>query len=501
MKFNNRYKFKQAMRHAATYAEWRDAAGAYDRAGKGERWKNMEQSRLYDFRSIRFRLERLRDLRARNDHHGLLFTLNEGIHGNMGGMGSSKLYGRALSGTKTLISEYVHEINDALNYLASPEVDDISVEDKLEFFLRASHCYGRSALMMSGSGSLLYFHVGAVKALWEENLLPAVLSGSSGGAVIAAIVGTHPRDELEKMFEADFLLTEVKKEVGLWQRLSSPRLHSMPPERLRELIERLIPNLTFQEAAELTGRQINVSVAPAEKHQSSRLLNAIASPNVYIHEALMATTAVPGFYPPVMLMAKNVNGQRQPYLESRRWVDGAVSDDLPAKRLARLYGINHFIVSQTNPLVLPFINDGTGAIKPWAAYRSAIAASGLAFVNATLESLRKPLTFSPTLERMATMTSSVINQRYTGDVNIIPDYRVVDPRKLLALRTESEVMDLIRAGERAAWRRIEMIRVQTMISRSLDRIVPALERTLHGPDKRRAPRPRAGIRPSEAVTE
>lgn len=472
---------EKAMLNAASYAEWQAAAKAHDALSGAARWKQMDQSRRYDYLSIRIRLDRLRELRARQDNTGLLFTLNEGIHGNMGGMGSAKLYGRACFGTKKLVTDYVREIDDALNYLASEQVDDISLEDKLDFFHRASHCYGRSALMMSGSGSLLYFHVGVVKALWEEGLLPAVLSGSSGGAVIAAIVGTHPQDELAGMFEPAFLLSEVKKEVNLWDRLSALRPRALAPERLREVLARLVPDVTFQEAAQKTGIQINVSVAPSETHQTSRLLNAVASPNVYIHDALMATTAVPGVYPPVMLMAKNVHGERQPYLESRKWVDGAVSEDLPAKRLSRLYGVNHFIVSQTNPMVLPFISDGTATPGPLGTYGKAFGSAGLAFFNAGLDSLKGPLAHAPMLERAANMSRSLINQRYTGDINIIPDYRVVDPRKLLSLRSESEVMDLIRAGERAAWKRLEMVRVQSMISRSLDRIVPALEHRLQRP--------------------
>ena len=474
-------KLEKTMANASSYAEWQVAARAHDEHSGAQRWKNMDQSRRYDYISVRIRLDRIRALRARQDNVGLLFTLNEGIHGNMGGMGNAKLYGRAKFGTKKLVTEYVTEINDALNYLASPQVNDISLEDKLDFFNRASHCYGRTALMMSGSGSLLYFHVGVVKALWEESLLPAVLSGSSGGGVIAAIAGTHPPDELASMFDPAFLLNEVKKEVNVWDRLSSLRPRALAPDRLREVLERLVPDLTFQEAAQKTGMQINISVAPAETQQTSRLLNAIASPNVYIHDALMATTAVPGVYPPVMLMAKNVRGERQPHMESLKWVDGAVSDDLPAKRLARLYGVNHYIVSQTNPLVLPFINDGTAAQGPLGAYRKALGSTGQAFFNASLESLKRPLSYSPMLERIATMSRSVINQRYTGDINIIPDYRMVDPRKLLALRSEAEVMDLIRAGERAAWKRLEMVRVQSMISRSLDRIVPELEQALQRP--------------------
>ena len=49
----------------------------------------------------------------------------------------------------------------------------------------------------------------------------------------------------------------------------------------------------------------------------------------------MASCAVPGVFPPVMLMAKTQHGERQPYLPTRKWVDGSIADDLPAKRLQR----------------------------------------------------------------------------------------------------------------------------------------------------------------------
>jgi NTE family protein len=114
--------------------------------------------------------------------------------------------------------------------------------------------------------------------------------------------------------------------------------------------------MTFEEAFQHTGRKINISISPSEVHQSSRLLNAVTSPNVCIREAVMASCAVPGVFPAVTLMAKNTRGDRLPYVASRKWVDGSI-DDLPAKRLARLYGVNHFITSQTNPVVLWALRD------------------------------------------------------------------------------------------------------------------------------------------------
>ena len=63
-------------------------------------------------------------------------------------------------------------------------------------------------------------------------------------------------------------------------------------------------------------------------------------------------------------MAKNTRGERLPYVASRKWVDGSIADDLPAKRLARLYGVNHFITSQTNPVVLWAIRDSGRRRQP-----------------------------------------------------------------------------------------------------------------------------------------
>ena len=83
---------------------------------------------------------------------------------------------------------------------------------------------------MSGSGSLLFFHIGVVKCLLEQNLLPRVMSGSSGGAIVSAFIGTRPREEAlemlnaERLFELGETLPTINREKG------SRRL--MPPEEL-----------------------------------------------------------------------------------------------------------------------------------------------------------------------------------------------------------------------------------------------------------------------------
>src|SRR5690606_14120896 len=91
--------------------------------------------------------------------------------------------------------------------------------------------------------------------------------------------------------------------------------------------------------------------------QTSRLMNAITSPNVYIRSAIDASSAVPGLLPTVTLYAKGADGKPKPYLPTRKWVDGSFAEDLPTKRLSRLYGVNHYIVSMINPASMFFTND------------------------------------------------------------------------------------------------------------------------------------------------
>lgn len=472
-----------ALAKAESYAEWAEAARELDRKSGKAAWRERDRSDHYDYRSIRHRLEKLQELRAAGDNEGLLFTLNEGIHGNMDGMANDNLWHEARFGTKQLIHDYVDAVAEALEHLASPEVDEISFEDKRDFFRRAHHCYGCSALLMSGSGAFLFFHAGVVKALWSEGLLPGILAGSSGGSVISALVSTHRNDELGPFFDPERLVREYENDEG--QTLFNPlgAAKRMGQDQIRERLEEILPDLTFQEAFERTGRHLNISVAPAEKHQNGRLLNAITSPNVFIREAVLASCAVPGIYDPVSLMAKDHEGKRVPYLPGRKWVDGSVTHDLPSKRLSRLYGVNHHIVSQANPLIAPFASDVTQSASPFAAIRRASVSTLKAWLNVNMQLWDKPLSLVPPLHSIANMTMSVINQDYSGDINIIRPTILWSPDKILSNLSLDEVRNLIELGERAAWPKIEMVRVQTRISQTLERILGEYEHAEAGPQK------------------
>ncbi|MEM1113319.1 MAG: DUF3336 domain-containing protein [Pseudomonadota bacterium] len=456
-------QINRSLDRASSYEEWRDAAEAYDRYHKLDQWRRKDNTSQYDYVSIRTRLDRLRSLRSRHDARGMLFTLNEGIHGNMGGMGGAGLYGKAKTGTKHLIEEYIEEIAQTLEFLADETDSDVAVEEKVEFFRRASHCFGHTAFMMSGSGSLLFFHVGVVKALSEAGLLPYVMSGASGGSIVGSVVCTHTDDELPELLQPEYFMQRVPaggRSTGV-----------VDISDLEESINAFIPDLTFEEAYSMTGRAMNVSIAPAETHQTSRLMNAITSPNVMIRSAVMASAAVPGIFPAVTLEAMDDHGQRKSFLPSRKWVDGSVSDDMPAKRLARLYGVNHYVVSQTNPHVLPFVTDGHRKKTTRGLLENAARRSAREWFNAVTMMLDRADRNNGAVTQVTSLMRSVVNQDYVGDINILPDYKLINPMGLLAFPSERRMGKLIASGQRCTWPKLEMIRQQTRISRALREIL------------------------------
>lgn len=464
-------QLEEGMAAADSFKHWQELAAAYDRSTGGDVWRAKEASPLYDEVSINTRLQRLRKLRKRRDDNGLLFALSEGIHGNMAGMGNPKLYSRARLGTKLLITEYINEICEALEYLSPRRFKGIAWADRIEFFQVASHCYGRSALMLSGGGTLGYFHFGVLKALIEQKLCPVVISGASAGAFVAAIVGARSDKEFLALFENNYLaraLTENRENIKFG--FGTGKQTDM--RAIKREMAKLIPDLTFKEAYEKTGRSINISISPAEPRQKSRLLNHIASPNVTLRSAVLASTALPGVFQPVQLEARNVDGEIKPYLPSRRWIDGSFSQDLPAKRLARMYGVNHFIVSQVMPGLGREPNRKPGLRKILA---DASVAASKQMLRGYLDFFQRYSRVGPRMGTAMNALNALMEQQYTADINIFPGYGLSSLGKLLKMMTEEEMAALIRAGERATWPKIPIIDTTTRIGRTLDKILHAFE--------------------------
>ena len=461
-----------AMRQAGDYASWREAAAEFDRLTGRLEWRHEEESDLYDWRLVKNRLRQLRQLRAEGQVAKLVHHLRQGLYWNLGNVCNLALYGRAFVGTKQLIHDYVAEVVAALNYLCDGEFEEFEGVAKRRFFDETARSYGRSALMLSGGATLGLFHVGVVKALVLEDLLPDVISGSSAGSVVASTVGTRTPDELTELLDPQNAYYHFWKPLGLremWQRGVL-----MDQRQIRKAIASNIPDLTFEESYQRSGKIINITVSPAGSNQSPRLLNYLTFPYLYLREAVLASSAVPFLFEPVLLMTRDETGKRVPYMPSLRWTDGSLKSDLPGVRLRRLHNVNHFVVSQTNPHVIPFVRGSTeeqgllGNLRDYGyslVRNSAQTAIGMGRISVPMQRVRHTLDYA----------SSILDQDYRGNIMIVPKLTVWRYAHVTANPKMEAVQRFIREGERATWKRIEMVRNQTLIAQTLERCLRRLE--------------------------
>lgn len=467
-----------ALDEATDYRSWQQASAVLDELDGAAQWRLQDSSDDYDWRLIRSRLSQIQRLRETGDITGLLYHLRQGLYWNIGNIANPALYDVARVGTKKLIGDYVDAVCDALGVIE--QADALSLDERLQFFGDVSLSFGRSALMLSGGASFGLFHVGVVRALVREGLLPGVLSGSSSGAIVAARIGTLKPEELHLLLEAEAAYYEFWKLLPMTQMLR--RRAMMDQAQLRAAVARNIPDLTFAEAYRRSGVAINVTVSPAEPNQSPRLLNHLTFPHLYVREAVLASCAVPLLFPPVMLMTRNEHGQREAYMPQLRWADGSLESDLPVMRMRRLHNVNHFIVSQTNPHVLPFVtrrDPGGFSLRHAVSEYVYASAAGQAEVMARMLGRTLPLR---RLRRPFELFSSVLNQEYKGNINVFPRFRPTSYVSLVRNPTLAAVKRFLMEGERAAWSRMEMIRVQTAISlclqRSHEQLLARLESTV-----------------------
>ena len=456
----------EAMTRAEDYQAWSDAAREYDRLAGNDEWREEDASPHYDYKMIRLRFNELRTARQRGDVNQLSFYINEGLHGNLGRIANPLLYQHCYFGTKRLINDYLDEVCTSLRWICDTEFPNFSLVQKLDFFERTRQAFGESALMLSGGAALGLFHLGVLKAMWENDLLPGVISGSSAGSIMASVVGTHTNDELAAILDPEYIYAEAFRMVGWRGTLRGKGL--LDPAQLELCLERNVQDLTFEEAFARTGRRINIPVSPADPMQESRLLNAVTSPHVLIRKASLASCAIPYVYPPVMLWAKNIHGEKVPYIPSRQWVDGSIKNDLPIQRLARIYGVNHSIVSQTNPHVVPFLSRTAAARKTLRAYLKDMVISNTRYnLNQVLEFTKDQLG-NRGLALLVDKAHSIVSQRYQGDINIMPPRQPLSVFRVLSNASAEDATRYIHMGETSTWPKLELIRNSTCISRTID---------------------------------
>ncbi len=460
------------MQNAEDYGSWREAAHALDQRDGLDEWQADETSDDYDWRLIRSRLRQIRQYRSEGATAKLVHHLRQGLHWNLGNTGNPRLYQVSRVGTKRLIRDYVSEVSAALLDICALDSAEFPKAAKHRFFEELGLSYGRSALMLSGGATLGLFHVGVVKALFREGLVPNIMSGSSAGSVVCATVGTRAPDEVEQLLDPEAAYYHFWRILPWRDALRSRAL--MDQNQLRSAIATNVRDMTFEQAYQKSGRVINITVSPAGLNQPPRLLNHLTFPYLYLHEAVLASCAVPVLFPPVMMMTQDEHGARVPYMPLLRWNDGSLKSDLPILRMRRLHNVNHFIVSQTNPHVLPFVSQNEPGTRGLRNSARDFALSTLRSQSKSIVDLARQNLPLSGVRRTLDAASSILDQDYRGNINILPEVSLWRYANVTRNPSMESIKRFMLEGERATWPRMEMIRNQTLISQTLDQCAARL---------------------------
>lgn len=462
------------LEHAPDRRTWQQVADALDARTGADAWRAEDTSPHFDAAALRRDLVRFEALRAADDHRTLARAVHDSVARHLPDLRHPALFHTAWGGTKHVITRWLDGVCGALDHLATRATDAAGQASRRATFAREAKALGRTALTLSGGATLGFIHLGVVKALFEADLLPRVISGASMGAMIAAGVGTRSDAELRALFDDPTAIARKGLAfAGLSRALRDGAL--LDPLQLLETIRANNGHdLTFAEAEAHSGRTLVISLAPTRRGQHPRVLDPLTSPEVLLSHAALASAALPGLFPPAALRARDRQGREYAYLPQERWIDGSAGHDLPRRWLARLHDVDHVIVSQTNPHVIPFLTDPRRR-TPW---RAAAGFGGKAALRqaALGLSLVRQVTADTPLRPWTALAHAMASQEYTGDISIHPRFRPGWVPRIVTNPTPDHLADYVREGERATWPHLVRIDVETRIARTLAAILAADQR-------------------------
>jgi NTE family protein len=167
------------------------------------------------------------------------------------------------------------------------------------------------AFVLSGGGNLGAGQVGTVLALLERGIEPDLLVGTSAGALNAAYLAGNPGLEGAQRLAGIWTSVRTRDIFRLslkpWHLLSHLRGEALyHNEDLRHLLARSLPYTSVEEA------RLGLRIVATDFETG----DAVAFHSGSVVEAVLASAALPGLFPPVEIAG-------------RLYVDGGIADNVP----------------------------------------------------------------------------------------------------------------------------------------------------------------------------
>ncbi|ROW12454.1 hypothetical protein VMCG_00778 [Cytospora schulzeri] len=497
-----REQLRRNVRATSTYKEWRAAAKELDEYFGNTDWKEKNEFAYYDWKTVRKVWESMKKSREtaekvekrlsdgkmigneeRQDGEraveALRALLAACVKNNFVGVENPRLYSQTYYGTKNLVQNHVDEVEKSLKFVL--ESKQMQLDEKRELFKSLHANYGRTALCLSGGATFAYYHFGVVKALLEEDLLPDVITGTSGGALVAGLVATRTNEELKQLLVPALAgkITACSEPFTTWFRRwysTGARFDSV--NWARQCAWWTHGSMTFREAYERTGRILNVSCVPADPHSPTMLCNYLTSPDCVVWSAVLASAAVPGILNPVVLMMKQRDGTLVPYSFGHKWKDGSLRTDIPLKALNLHFNVNFTIVSQVNPHINLFFFSSRGSVGQPVTHRKGrgwrggfLGSAAEQYIKLDLTKWLKILRQLELLPRLLGQDWSQIwlQQGFGGTITIWPKSIPTDFAHILTDPTPARLARMIHEGQQSAFPTVKFVANRLKIERLVEK--------------------------------
>ncbi|KAI0550252.1 lipase [Xylaria curta] len=487
-----RERLRRSMRATNNYRDWVRAAKELDAYLGNEQWKEENEYAYYDSKTVRRVYEQIRKHRKAAEQEDKELASGTGskqavenlkalieacVKNNFVGVENPRLYSQTYYGTKNLVQHFVDEVEKGTRFLISSR--QLPLDEKRALFKRMHANYGRTALCLSGGASFAYYHFGVVKSLLEADLLPEVITGTSGGALVAALVATRTNEELKQLL-VPALAHNIKacsEPITTWFPRwwkTGARFDSVDWARQASWWSR--GSMTFREAYERTGRILNVSCVPADPHSPTILCNYLTSPDCVIWSAVLASAAVPGIMNPVVLMMKTSDGSLIPYSFGHKWKDGSLRTDIPIKALNLHFNVNFTIVSQVNPHISLFFFSSRGTVGSPVTHRRGrgwrggfLGSAAEQFIKLDLNKWLKVLKHLELLPRpLGQDWSQLWLQQFSGTITIWPQAQLSDIWKILSDPDPDRLARMLHEGQQSAFPKLKFIANRLKIERLIE---------------------------------
>lgn len=485
-------KLLLARASAQSYREWASASLRLDSILDKDLWKDTAASNLYDHKLVSAMTEHMRELRESQQYSELLHYVRTHWTRNVGGIDNVNLYTHSYIGTKTIIDRYITESQTCIKTL----IYDSGIPDPvlLDLLQQTRRNIGRTALVLSGGATFGLFHIGLLAALFDMDMVPRIISGTSCGAIVASIFCSNTRDEIPFLLQS--LLTmkfNVFKDDDsditddIFTKLTRFLQHGtwFDNKHLVNTMVGFLGNLTFQEAYYKTGKILNITVSPASKFDHTTLLNYITAPNVLLWSAVCASCSVPGIFPTCKLYEKEPKtGKSREWhgggLTSSEFMDGSVDNDLPISRLSEMFNVDHIIACQVNMHVFPFLKFSVSCVGGEiekdisAKLKSSISNITDFFVYEFIHILEIGREVGLP-ETLCSKLIKIFSQNYAGNITILPniDY-ILQVKYILENPTQDFLLRQTTLGARATWPKISMIKTTCSQEFALDAAIAYL---------------------------